>query len=352
MAGVDFPSEERELREARRARAAGPSGSLVGNDTFAVLRAGHRARLGRGGHLRRRDQLRRRRAGRAARALPGARGDHRRLGRRLRRRLAALFAAARSEDGRGPQTALERAVPAHFGLATPRRAGRGDPPRADPAAARDRAPAGRLRGGRATTRSRPRSSTASRARSSRWRGSRSSGSSSTDEPAEVLLGGGLLQAGDGRLLAAIEAELRGSRRASCVTTPSSPPIVGAALLGLDEIGAVRRGAAPGARASSRPRSRRREEPMADVRFEQATRVYAGHDAPAVRRARPAHRGRRVHGARRPVGLRQDDGAADARRPRGGRRRRRLHRRPRRHRTCRRRSATSRWCSRTTRSTRT
>jgi N-acetylglucosamine kinase-like BadF-type ATPase len=30
--------------------------------------------------------------------------------------MAALFAAARGADGRGPRTALERAVPAHFGL--------------------------------------------------------------------------------------------------------------------------------------------------------------------------------------------------------------------------------------------
>ena len=33
--------------------------------------------------------------------------------------MAAVSAAARSEDGRGPETSLERAVPAHFGLATP-----------------------------------------------------------------------------------------------------------------------------------------------------------------------------------------------------------------------------------------
>src|SRR3989440_62336 len=33
--------------------------------------------------------------------------------------LTAVFAAARSEDGRGPKTSLEQAVPAHFGLETP-----------------------------------------------------------------------------------------------------------------------------------------------------------------------------------------------------------------------------------------
>src|SRR5205085_333051 len=33
--------------------------------------------------------------------------------------LAALAAAARSADGRGPRTVLESAVPAHFGLTEP-----------------------------------------------------------------------------------------------------------------------------------------------------------------------------------------------------------------------------------------
>src|SRR5205807_108374 len=33
--------------------------------------------------------------------------------------LAGVWAAARSEDGRGPRTSLEQAVPRHFGLSTP-----------------------------------------------------------------------------------------------------------------------------------------------------------------------------------------------------------------------------------------
>ena len=33
--------------------------------------------------------------------------------------LAAVSAAARSEDGRGPRTSLEQAIPAHYGLRTP-----------------------------------------------------------------------------------------------------------------------------------------------------------------------------------------------------------------------------------------
>ena len=57
------------------------------------------------------------------------------------------------------------------------------------------------------------------------------------EPTEVLLGGGLLQSGDGRLRDAVERELRELAPKISVTAPSSPPIVGAALLGLDAIGA-------------------------------------------------------------------------------------------------------------------
>jgi hypothetical protein len=58
-----------------------------------------------------------------------------------------------------------------------------------------------------------------------------------DEPTEVLLGGGLLRAGDGRLLAAIDAGLREVAPAASVHPTASAPIVGAALLGLDELGA-------------------------------------------------------------------------------------------------------------------
>jgi hypothetical protein len=59
----------------------------------------------------------------------------------------------------------------------------------------------------------------------------------TTEPAEVLLGGGLLQSGDGKLSGAVEAELHKVAPRATVTAPSSPPIVGAALLGLDALGA-------------------------------------------------------------------------------------------------------------------
>ena len=63
-------------------------------------------------------------------------------------------------------------------------------------------------------------------------------------------------------------------------------------------------------------------------------------------------GRGVPRPRRPVGLRQDDGAADGRRARGDHRRDDQDRRSGRQHSSRRRIATSRWSSRTTRSTRT
>jgi hypothetical protein len=59
----------------------------------------------------------------------------------------------------------------------------------------------------------------------------------THTPVEVLLGGGLLRPGNGTLEAAIEAGLREVGQGITVRNTESPPIVGAALLGLDELGA-------------------------------------------------------------------------------------------------------------------
>jgi N-acetylglucosamine kinase-like BadF-type ATPase len=59
----------------------------------------------------------------------------------------------------------------------------------------------------------------------------------TEQPVELLLGGGLLQAGDGRLLDRIEAGMREVGSEIAVRRSSSPPIVGAVLLALDAISA-------------------------------------------------------------------------------------------------------------------
>jgi N-acetylglucosamine kinase-like BadF-type ATPase len=59
----------------------------------------------------------------------------------------------------------------------------------------------------------------------------------TQEPVPVALGGGLMQSGDERLIGAVKAGLARGAPAASVHATSSPPIVGAALLGLDELGA-------------------------------------------------------------------------------------------------------------------
>jgi N-acetylglucosamine kinase-like BadF-type ATPase len=234
MSGVDFPSEERELREAVEARRWAER-VVVDNDTFAVLRAGTERGWGvavvcgtgincvgvsaDGRHAR----------FPALGTITGDWGGGSDVGN------AALSAAARSQDGRGPRTSLEQAVPAHFGLETPHELAeaihRGSvpsrrllelPPVVFAEAERDEVAAGIVE--------RLSSEIVAMARVALDR------LELRDEPAEVLLGGGLLQ-GDGRLTSAVEDELRQLAPQATVAAPESPPIVGAALLGLDTLGA-------------------------------------------------------------------------------------------------------------------
>jgi N-acetylglucosamine kinase-like BadF-type ATPase len=235
MSGVDFPSEEQELREAIEVRGWAKR-TLVDNDTFAVLRAGTERGWGvavvcgtgincvgvaaDGRHAR----------FPALGQITGDWGGGTDVGN------AALFAAARSQDGRGPKTSLEQAVPAHFELAMPDELAE--------AIHRGRIPSRRLQElppivfaeavddeVAADIVARLAGEIVAMARVALER------LELADEQAEVLLGGGLLQSGDGPLGAAVEAELRRVAPRANVTTPSSPPIVGAALLGLDAIGA-------------------------------------------------------------------------------------------------------------------
>ena len=135
LAGVDFPSEERELREAVEARGWAER-TLVGNDTFAVLRAGTERGWGvavvcgagincvgvapDGRHVR-------------FPALGQITGD---WGGGYDVGMAALVAAARSEDGRGPADEARAARARRTsGSQTPHELGRGDPPRRDSRAA-------------------------------------------------------------------------------------------------------------------------------------------------------------------------------------------------------------------------
>jgi N-acetylglucosamine kinase-like BadF-type ATPase len=235
MAGVDFPSEVDELQRAAEARGWA-SRTVVDNDTFAVLRAGTEQRWGvavvcgtgincvgvapDGRHAR-------------FPALGSITGD---WGGGYDVGLAALMAAARSEDGRGPKTSLERAVPRHFGLSTPGELAEEIhrqrvankrlaelPPVVFQEAAHDGVAAeivGRLA-----------AEVVSMARVALER------LDLVAQPVEVLLGGGLLRPGNGTLEAAIAAGLREVGPAITLRNTELPPIVGAALMGLDQLAA-------------------------------------------------------------------------------------------------------------------
>jgi 6-phospho-beta-glucosidase len=235
LAGVDFPQEEEAVRQAVEQRGWARR-VQVDNDTFAVLRAGTERGWGvavtcgagincvgvapDGRHAR----------FPALGEITGDWGGGYDLGK------AAVFAAARSEDGRGPRTSLEHAVPAHFGLEAPSQLAEAIhfgqiaerrvielAPIVFAEAADDAVAAEIVQ--------RLASEVVALARVALKR------LGLTDEPAEVLLGGGVLQEADGSLLAAIDSGLREYAPDVTVRPTASAAIVGAALLGLDELDA-------------------------------------------------------------------------------------------------------------------
>jgi N-acetylglucosamine kinase-like BadF-type ATPase len=246
LAGLDLPVEERQLHEAVAGRGWAER-LTVANDTFAVLRAGTEQGWGvavtcgagincvgvgpDGRHVR----------FPALGAISGDWGGGYDVG------LAALSAAVRSEDGRGPVTGLEQAVPAHFGLATPaelveaihlRRIPQRRivelPPLVFAAAGEDPVAAAIVE--------RLAAEVLALAGAAHGRLGLDS------RPVELLLGGGLFRDADARLLGAIEAAVDGRFE---VRVADSEPIVGAVLLGLDDLGA-------GPEAQARARDELRE----------------------------------------------------------------------------------------------
>src|SRR4051794_26763153 len=230
MAGVDFPREEERLAELVGARRWA-AGTTVLNDTFAVLRAGTEQGWGvavvcgagincvgvapDGRHVR-------------FPALGSITGD---WGGGYDVGLAAMSKAARSFDGRGAKTTLEHVVPAHFGFDTPyelaeaihgktlsRRRVIELPPLVFAEAERDEVAAGIV--DRLADEIVALAGTALRRLE-------------LDGEVEVLLGGGLLQEENSRVLDRIRAGLPDV----VVRVTGAPPIVGAALLALDQLGA-------------------------------------------------------------------------------------------------------------------
>jgi N-acetylglucosamine kinase-like BadF-type ATPase len=235
LAGVDFPHEVETARRRIQERGWAPRVE-VGNDTHALLRAGtdrgwgvavvcgagiNCAAIGPDGREARFPALG---------DITGDWGGGYDLGR------AAVFAAARSEDGRGPRTTLEQAVAAHFGLPSLLAVAEAihlrqlskrrfvelaplvlaEAPQ-DPVAAGliDRLAAEIVSFVRvALTRIGP-----------------------LREPADVILGGGILRARHPQLLSGVESGLAELRVPLATHVVDAPPVVGAALLGLDRIGA-------------------------------------------------------------------------------------------------------------------
>ena len=235
LAGLDFPDEE-EAYLAEAARRGWAPEVVVGNDTFAVLRAGTEhswgiaVTCGAGincvgvapdGRIARFSSL-----GSVSGDWGGA-GD---VG------LAAVGAAARAQDGRGPQTSLERLVPEHYGVADPIALGRalnaGDishrrlgelAPLVFAAAADDAVAAGIV--------DRQADAVVEFVRAAVAR------LALAGDEVEVVLGGSLLQAGNRRLLERIERGLREVGPQLTMRVARSRPIAGAALAGLDRLGA-------------------------------------------------------------------------------------------------------------------
>ena len=235
MAGVDFPEEEHALEElvARRRWA---KRIAVRNDTFAVLRAGTDRGWGiavvcgagincvgvapDGRHHR----------FPALGPNTGDWGGGQDVGQE------ALYAAARSEDGRGPRTRLERDVSEYFNLATPAdvayeiHRGRLDQTRLVElapivfAAAADDAVAAAIVARLVTEVVALVRVTAQRL-----------GLEEAD--LDVVLGGGLLQDADETLVAEIERGVHATAPLAVVRPTAAPAVLGSALLALDELGA-------------------------------------------------------------------------------------------------------------------
>jgi N-acetylglucosamine kinase-like BadF-type ATPase len=252
LAGADLPSDDRRL--VRWLRGNGWTDTeVLRNDTFAVLRAGTDRPWGVGvvcgygtncsavapdGRITRFP---------AIGAISGDWGGGGELG------SLAAWHAVRSEDGRGRKTALERAVPSHFGLKRPRQLmeaiyfGRIDEQRLAEVApvlfkvAVDGDAVAREVVDRQADEIVTMAGTAIR----RLRMQRLD--------VDVVLGGGIFRNGDQAFFDRIGAGLRDVAPAVRVRILTAPPVVGAALMGLDRLGAPRAASARVRRALTHER---------------------------------------------------------------------------------------------------
>ena len=237
VCGADLPVDDRRIMRALRPlRLAGDL--VLHNDTFAVLRAGTERTWGVGvvcgagmncsgvgpdGRVVRFASLG---------EISGDDGGGGWLG------VQAVRAAVRGRDGRGPHTALERLVPEHFGLRTVRAVLEGVQTGRVPEYPTDLAPvvfgaaaagdhvAGELVDRQADELVAMVMSAVRRLRLTR-------------RDVHVVLGGGIVAGGGDGFLRRIAAGVHAVAPAADVRRLAVPPIVGAALLGCDRLGAAR-----------------------------------------------------------------------------------------------------------------
>ncbi|MFD0270332.1 N-acetylglucosamine kinase [Streptomyces sp. NPDC127106] len=239
LAGADFPVEEQQLADAIAARGWGAA-TQVRNDTFAILRAGLPA--GRpprgvavvcGAGINCAGMLP---DGRTARfpsvgTISGDWGGGGGLARE------ALWSAARAEDGRGGPTGLAAALPGHFGLGSmaaliealhlghlaQRRIHELVPVLFEVAATGDRVAAALVE------RQAEEVVTLAYVALARL--------DLLAQEVPVLLGGGVLTAGHPQLDGPIRTGLAERAPLARVSVVAAPPVLGAALLGLEAVGA-------------------------------------------------------------------------------------------------------------------
>jgi N-acetylglucosamine kinase-like BadF-type ATPase len=239
LAGADLPVDDRRLLKTLRARGWA-SRIVLHNDTFAVLRAGTDRSWGVGvvcgtglncaaispdGRTVRYAAI-------GEISGDGGGGDW--MG------LQALRAAIRGRDRRGPRTVLEQRVPAHFGLRTPNQLMEAiyldridqrrliELPRLVFACSREGDAAAQDIVDRLADEIVAMVASALR----RLRMTR------TDT--DVVLGGGVVRSRDARLIGGIRDGVLATAPAAQVRVVNEPPVLGAALLGLDAVGAGRR----------------------------------------------------------------------------------------------------------------
>lgn len=231
MAGYDTPRDRRRLRGALE-RTGLATELLLGNDIQAILRAGAERGWGvavvAGAGM---NGLGVGPTGRVARfgGLGDISGDWDGVG------SAALAAAVRGRDGRDPRTALERLVPAHFGLRRPadltealyrRRIDEDRLRELVPivfaaAADGDEVADGIVR--------RLALEIAGFAIAAIHR------TGTTRRDVDVVLAGGIARSGDPRLLSRVRERIQAAAPKARIRVLDRPPVVGSALLGLDRL---------------------------------------------------------------------------------------------------------------------